>query len=363
MVWSYHVDDWVQSSPAFAGGNVYFGSHDHNVYCLDASDGTFVWSHMTGDTVSSSPAIHDGKVYIGSFDGNVYCLDGTNGDVVWTYPTGDSVYASPAVFDGRIYVGSFDNNVYCLAAADGSLVWSQGIGGWVLSPAIADGKLYTATYGGAVHCLNAESGLPLWSYATGDEIWYPPSIADGKVYVGSLDHHLYCFGQDLPAHVLLRRGNVNAGTGALADVLYVNGSVGDAERELTVSVGTPLSCAMELPPEGPDPARFALYAWRGEPGAGNLSLQPRDLGSMVFGTYLSSSDGTLPFKVWNNIGKTNRLGDPNYPSDPAPSTVFDKASGSNNPITVTFQGFILDNGSSADVDASITNAVILKVVE
>jgi hypothetical protein len=43
--------------------------------------------------------------------------------------------------------------------------------------------------------------------------------------------------------------------------------------------------------------------------------------------------------------------------------VFSKASGLSNPMTVTFQGIILDACSAAEKPASVTNAVMLEVQE
>ena len=199
MIWSYHLDDWVQSSPAIVDGKIYFGSHDYNVYCLNAADGDYIWNYTTGNYVRSSPAVTDGKVYIGSDDNNVYCLNATDGDYIWSYTTGSGVYSSPAVYDGKIYVGSMDNNVYCLNAADGSYIWSYTGSDMVsTSPAVADDKVYVATYDGNVYCLDAADGDLIWNYTTGDEIWYSPSIADGKVFIGSKDYYVYCFGYNQP---------------------------------------------------------------------------------------------------------------------------------------------------------------------
>ena len=68
-------------------------------------------------------------------------------------------------------------------------------------------------------------------------------------------------------------------------------------------------------------------------------------------------------RTWNNIGKVAQLGEPDLPSDPAPSVVLNRPSGLGSPLIATLQGIIIDNASVADRRASITNAVILSVVE
>jgi outer membrane protein assembly factor BamB len=150
----------VWSPPAVAGGKVYVGSWDGNVYCLDADTGSKIWNYSTGSIVDSSPAVCDGKVYVGSYDCKVYCLDADTGLKIWNYTTGNEVRSSPAVVDGKVYVGSWDGNVYCLDADNGSKIW------------------------------NYQTGNFVWS----SPVWSSPAVSGGKVYVGSFDGNVYAFG-------------------------------------------------------------------------------------------------------------------------------------------------------------------------
>ncbi|MGD0329665.1 MAG: PQQ-binding-like beta-propeller repeat protein [Nitrososphaeria archaeon] len=118
-LWSFPTGDQVESSPAVAGGVVYVGSYDHNVYALNASTGAKIWSYTTGDWVTSSPAVVGGVVYVGSYDNNTYALNASSGVKLWSFTTGGWVFSSPAVVGGVVYVGSEDGNVYALNA----LIW------------------------------------------------------------------------------------------------------------------------------------------------------------------------------------------------------------------------------------------------
>ena len=62
--------------------------------------------------MDSSPAVAGGFVYVGGWDGNVYCLNASSGADIWTYATGNHVSSSPAVWNGIVYVGSWDHRVY-----------------------------------------------------------------------------------------------------------------------------------------------------------------------------------------------------------------------------------------------------------
>ena len=72
--WSYTTLGAVTSSPAVAGGTVYIGSNDQQVYALDAATGHPRWSYTTQGAVTSRPAVAGGTVYIGSNDHEVYAL-------------------------------------------------------------------------------------------------------------------------------------------------------------------------------------------------------------------------------------------------------------------------------------------------
>jgi len=167
----------------------------------------------------------------------------------------------------------------------------------------------------------------------------------------------------LPQSFACRIGAVDIAASPVGySVLRINGIEGNADRVVTAAQGTAVTIFMDAPPSGPTSARFALYVWLGEPSEGTVTPHPVQLGEMCFPTPLAG--GTpQPKKIWNNIGKFPQLGYPDYPSSPAPSMVLSKPSGISNPLTATFQGFIMDDGSAANKPASITNAVILKVVE
>jgi len=191
-LWNYTVGD-VLSSPAVVDGNVYLGSWDNYVYCLDVSSGNLVWKYLTGDEVWSHPAVADGKVYIGSEDHNFYCLDAFNGGLLWNYTTGNMVTSSAGVVGGRVYFGSDDYNVYCLDAANGNLIWNYTTNNYVRSsPAVADGKVYTGSQDNNIYCLDASNGNLVWKYTTGSMVPSSPGVADGNVYVGSGDGNVYC---------------------------------------------------------------------------------------------------------------------------------------------------------------------------
>ena len=231
-LWSYATGTAVASSPAVAGGVVYVGSFDNNVYALDARTGAFIWNYTTGDLVASSPAVVGGVVYVGSMDGNVYALNGTTGTLVWNYTTGSPVDSSPAVVGGVVYVGSRDHNVYGLNATTGAQVWNYTTGTLIKlsSPAVVGGVVYVGSMDGNVYALNGTTGTLVWNYTTGSPVDSSPAVVGGVVYVGSMDGNVYALDATTGAQV----SNYTTGTNwvesspaVAGDMVYVGSDDGN----------------------------------------------------------------------------------------------------------------------------------------
>jgi hypothetical protein len=103
---------------------VYAGSSDGNFYAIDAQSGAQRWKFEVKSRVPSTPAIAGGVVYFTAYDGNVYALDAASGALKWKFQTGgerrfagkhlhgtqpvaetmpdpfDSYLSSPAVWNG-----------------------------------------------------------------------------------------------------------------------------------------------------------------------------------------------------------------------------------------------------------------------
>ncbi|MCC6508906.1 MAG: PQQ-binding-like beta-propeller repeat protein, partial [Pirellulaceae bacterium] len=72
-----------------AEGKAYFGSTvDHRMHCVDAATGKPVWSFYTDGPIRLAPTYAHGNVYFGSDDGKVYCLNAADGQVRWQMRVG-----------------------------------------------------------------------------------------------------------------------------------------------------------------------------------------------------------------------------------------------------------------------------------
>jgi outer membrane protein assembly factor BamB len=198
--WGFESGDLYTSSPAWAGGTLYFGSGDGRVYAVDPKSGRIRWRFSTRGRVRSSPAVADGRLYTGSADGTLYALDAKSGRELWRFDTEGhglesgkfgfdrrTIQASPAVGDGRVYVGSRDGFLYAVDAATGKQLWRVDHQmSWVnTSPAFADGIVYAGSSDERfLQAVDARTGRERWRVTTQRPVWSSPAVVGNMVYVG-----------------------------------------------------------------------------------------------------------------------------------------------------------------------------------
>ncbi|MFB3888986.1 MAG: PQQ-binding-like beta-propeller repeat protein [Candidatus Bathyarchaeia archaeon] len=199
--WKYKTEGAVTSSAAVVDGKVYIGSHDQNLYCLDARSGSFFWKFKINAAYKSSPAVVGGRVYTGADDGNIYCVDAATGTQVWkTFLTNeiDFVFqpgwqprSSPIITGGKMYVGAIDGKMYCLDLS-GNVLWSFATGGPIgASPLINSGVVYFGSTDGNAYALNAETGALKWKTELPDGLVMGRNavvdsavLVDGNLWIG-----------------------------------------------------------------------------------------------------------------------------------------------------------------------------------
>jgi len=222
--WKFHTNGSVFSSPAVAGGVVYVGSSDGNLYAVDLESGSLRWKFPTNSRVSSSPAVDGDTAFFASYDGNFYAVDTRTGKKKWSFKTAgerrfaarhlhgsvpmaetmpdpfDFFLSSPSVVNGIVYFGSGDGNVYALDEVTGTLKWKFQTGDVVhASPAIADGTLFIGSWDSYFYALDTVTGKEKWRFKTGEDhdiynqvgIQSSAAVMDGTVYFGCRDSNLY----------------------------------------------------------------------------------------------------------------------------------------------------------------------------
>ncbi len=217
------TNDKVFTSPAVANGIVYFGSHDRNLYAVDADSGQLKWSFCTGKRVDSSPTVANGTVYFGSHDRNLYALDAGSGRKLWSFSTRGAVRSSPTVMNGIVYFGSDDHNLYALDATSGQKIWYVSTGDEVCSsPTVVNNVIYFGSYDGYLYAINAASGQEIWSFRAIGLVYSSPTVINNVVYFGSGGHSLYALDaiSGLKKWSFSTRGAVRSSPAVMNSIVY-----------------------------------------------------------------------------------------------------------------------------------------------
>lgn len=195
----------LKSSPAVYSGKIYLGSLDGFLYSLNADSGDVEWKFETEGPILSSPAIAGGFVYFYSEEpsvGALYALDAETGNMIWKqllpyehqFTGGNEMMGSPSVAAGMVFASSTLRTYFGINATTGKILWTftdpDAMEFIVSSPIYVNGELFIIDKF-SIACLNATNGNTLWSYFTGDELYVSPSYADGKIYIVTSQRHLY----------------------------------------------------------------------------------------------------------------------------------------------------------------------------
>ena len=121
--WRFNAGFDCYSTPSVKDGRVFFTSFEY-IWCLPTQDPDGN-GNLTADEVlwqtphhdeqgGSSPLLAGVQLFVGSDDHYLYCLDQEDGTILWTFPTEGYVYSSPSLYDKAVYFGSNDGTVYCV---------------------------------------------------------------------------------------------------------------------------------------------------------------------------------------------------------------------------------------------------------
>jgi outer membrane protein assembly factor BamB len=105
---------WAMSA-AVENGVVFVGWSDNSLLsAIDLQSGKEKWKFQSGSLVYTKPFLTEQEVFIGSADEKVYCLDKYTGEKKWEYQTEGCVYSSPLVNTNTLFIGSDDGYLYAI---------------------------------------------------------------------------------------------------------------------------------------------------------------------------------------------------------------------------------------------------------
>ena len=202
LKWAFGVDGAIRmaSQPALAGGAIYLGAQDGNVYALDRGSGCLRWQLHASAEVRTGIVVSPWnrgdvtarpRVYFGDLIGNVYAVDAVSGNLIWkdhvdAHPSA-TLTAAPVLHGDRLYVavssieegvpGNYDcctfrGSIVAYEAGSGKRVWRS----YLLPKAVFRGM--------------TSSGEKMYG-PSGIAVWGAPAIDEerGLLYFGTGDSY------------------------------------------------------------------------------------------------------------------------------------------------------------------------------
>ncbi len=192
------------SSPVLADGVLYVGGFRaehadtfaspedyYGMYAFDAETGAYRWHFEADGAVYSTPAVAGGTVYFATDAGTVYAVDASSHRRRWRYDAGSAVHSSVAVAGGVVYAATEEGWLIALDAKTATPLWTVRLGEWALTgPAVSDDSVYVGATDGSVFGVDAATGTPRWRFRAADAVTYTPAVAGGAIFVAAGDFTL-----------------------------------------------------------------------------------------------------------------------------------------------------------------------------
>ena len=114
---AYPESQRARSQPLAAGGAIYVGGHNGQIFALDGESGCVRWTYQASAEVRTGVVVESWEAgntdaqplaYFGDLLGSVYAVNAITGEEVWRDKPSDhpsaTVTGTPSLFDGKLYV-------------------------------------------------------------------------------------------------------------------------------------------------------------------------------------------------------------------------------------------------------------------
>lgn len=181
-----------KTAPAVTGDAVYIGDEEGGLHAVDRATGKGRWKFEAGAEIANGVNVYDGRVLFGSHDNNLYCLN-ADGTKAWSYATEGQVYCSPAVVGQSTFVAGCDGHLRVIDVRTGQqqadLPLDIQLTG---SPAVMGEMLYVGTHGGEVLAIDWKAPRKVWTYKSELPFHSSAAVTDKFVVIGGEDRQLHC---------------------------------------------------------------------------------------------------------------------------------------------------------------------------
>lgn len=226
------VSDTSISAPVAEFDGVCYVGDESGTFAAFTPDRGVLWTFRAGNQITGGAVRDsDGLVWFGSHDHSLYALD-ASGKLVHEVECGGQINGSP-VFDGAfVYLGSCDGKLRKIDIHTGEVVKSLDFESYIPeTPVLSGGVLYILTHGGELAAVNADSFEVLYRVKTEFAFFTSPFVTEsyifltdsnGKIHVHKRADGAYladlpsddslnpiCTGSDNGIYTISRRGHLN----------------------------------------------------------------------------------------------------------------------------------------------------------
>jgi eukaryotic-like serine/threonine-protein kinase len=182
-------------SSSYNGNEIFIGSDDGFLYCLDI-EGKLIWkTKLNGKIRSSSPCLsfdddQSSSLFIGTYNGGMFCLSQSTGVIKWNKQILKPVMASPATIKDKVFFAASDKRIYYFHVKDGSRIWDFETGDKIWSsPSLSesDGIMFFGSLDSHIYGVDINTGRQTWKFPTMNTLDSSAAIASNMRFIGSRD--------------------------------------------------------------------------------------------------------------------------------------------------------------------------------
>ena len=169
----------VDSTPAIAGGRVFFVTTENTIECVPLSRSVSVsgWPVQLSSAPATELAVSDGRVLAIDRDHVLHCWEQATARLLWSASLGGAPSGPPTIDRRQVRVGTVDGRVATIGQVLGVLRAEVGLNTRVQLD--GDGHMFLGLADGSVQAVDSADGRVVWRVPAGR------TVADGEIAVGA----------------------------------------------------------------------------------------------------------------------------------------------------------------------------------
>lgn len=162
VLWTFKAGNQITGGAVRdSDGLVWFGSHDHSLYALDASGKLFHEVECNGQ-INGSPVFDGACVYLGSCDGKLRKVDIHTGEVMRELDFESYIPETPVLSGGTLYALTHGGELAAVEADDFQVLYRiKTENTFFTSPFVTDSYIFLTDSNGKIHVHNRADGSHL----------------------------------------------------------------------------------------------------------------------------------------------------------------------------------------------------------